>query len=132
MVKCRGPKLPIKYVIEPQKNKHIWIRLKPKKIMWLAPTFSITWIFLIFLDHLLFQSISNNIFLKVRFYNVEKYIFPAFGVPGGLKVFPLMTVSLISRNPLISIAPQKLTSPSPWEKCMSPMDKFAPGTNTGK
>ena len=32
----------------------------------------------------------------------------------------------------ISMAPQKETSPSPWLKCMSPIDRFAPSTNTGK
>ncbi len=30
------------------------------------------------------------------------------------------------------MAPQKDTSPSPWLKCMSPMDSLAPSTNTGK
>lgn len=39
---------------------------------------------------------------------------------------------LSSRKPLISIAPQKETSPSPWEKCMSPVLRFAPSTNTGR
>jgi len=34
-------------------------------------------------------------------------------------------------NPPISIAPQKVISPSPWEKCRSPIDSFAPSTNTG-
>src|SRR5919107_1935075 len=34
-------------------------------------------------------------------------------------------------NPPISIAPQKVISPSPWEKCRSPMDSLAPSTNTG-
>ena len=39
---------------------------------------------------------------------------------------------LSSRKPLISMAPQKETSPSPCEKCMSPMLRLAPSTNTGK
>ncbi|KAL3813670.1 hypothetical protein ACJIZ3_014938 [Penstemon smallii] len=37
-----------------------------------------------------------------------------------------------SRNPLISIAPQNVTSPSPCEKCISPVLRFAPSTNTGR
>lgn len=39
---------------------------------------------------------------------------------------------LSSRKPLISIAPQNEISPSPWEKCMSPVLKFAPSTKTGR
>lgn len=37
-----------------------------------------------------------------------------------------------SRKPLISIAPQNEISPSPCEKCMSPVLRFAPSTNTGR
>jgi len=33
---------------------------------------------------------------------------------------------------LSPMAPQKDTSPSPCEKCISPMDKLAPSTKTGK
>ncbi|BBN69640.1 hypothetical protein Prudu_1072S000700 [Prunus dulcis] len=36
------------------------------------------------------------------------------------------------RKPLISIAPQNEISPSPWEKCMSPVLRFAPSMNTGR
>ncbi len=36
-----------------------------------------------------------------------------------------------SMKPPISIAPQKVISPSPWEKCRSPTESFAPSTNTG-
>lgn len=43
-----------------------------------------------------------------------------------------MDIYLSSRKPLISIAPQNDTSPSPWEKCISPVLRFAPSTNTGR
>lgn len=39
---------------------------------------------------------------------------------------------LSSKNPLISMAPQNDTSPSPCEKCMSPIDRLAPSTKTGR
>lgn len=39
---------------------------------------------------------------------------------------------LSSRKPLISIAPQNATSPSPCEKCISPVLRLAPSTNTGR
>jgi hypothetical protein len=35
-------------------------------------------------------------------------------------------------KPDISIAPQNDTSPSPCEKCISPIDKLSPSTKTGK
>ena len=41
-------------------------------------------------------------------------------------------IYLRSRKPLISIAPQNETSPSPWEKCISPVLRLAPSTNTGR
>ncbi|SKS77117.1 Uncharacterised protein [Mycobacteroides abscessus subsp. abscessus] len=34
-------------------------------------------------------------------------------------------------KPPISMAPQKVISPSPCEKCRSPTDSLPPGTNTG-
>lgn len=40
--------------------------------------------------------------------------------------------NLSSRKPLISIAPHNETSPSPCEKCMSPVLRFAPSTKTGR
>ena len=40
--------------------------------------------------------------------------------------------NLSSRNPLISIAPHNEISPSPWEKCISPVLRFAPSKNTGR
>ena len=45
---------------------------------------------------------------------------------------PRMMSHLSSRKPDISMAPQNDTSPSPWLKCMSPMLRFAPSTNTGR
>ena len=45
---------------------------------------------------------------------------------------PLITLSLRSRKPDISMAPQKETSPSPCEKCMSPIERLPPGTKTGR
>ena len=39
---------------------------------------------------------------------------------------PLIRSTCRSMNPPISIAPQKVISPSPWEKCRSPIDRFAP------
>jgi hypothetical protein len=35
-------------------------------------------------------------------------------------------------KPAISMAPQKEISPSPCEKCRSPIESFAPSTYTGK
>jgi hypothetical protein len=43
-----------------------------------------------------------------------------------------MTEHFKSMKPDISIAPQNDTSPSPCEKCISPIDKLAPSTKTGK
>ena len=39
---------------------------------------------------------------------------------------PLIRSTCRSMNPPISIAPQNVISPSPWEKCRSPNDRFAP------
>uniref|UniRef100_A0A0A9CJ71 Uncharacterized protein n=1 Tax=Arundo donax TaxID=35708 RepID=A0A0A9CJ71_ARUDO len=67
---------------------------------------------------------------------ISKIGFTCNGVgPMGVKysfIPPLMISHLSSRNPLISIAPQNETSPSPWEKCISPVLRFAPSTNTGR
>jgi hypothetical protein len=43
-----------------------------------------------------------------------------------------MTLNLSVMTPAISIAPQKLISPSPCEKCRSPTLNFAPLTCTGR
>jgi hypothetical protein len=50
---------------------------------------------------------------------------PYFSMP------PLMRSTPESMNPPISMAPQKVISPSPWEKCRSPPENSAPGTCTG-
>ena len=44
---------------------------------------------------------------------------------------PLIRSTPKSMNPPISIAPQNVISPSPWEKCRSPTERFAPSTKTG-
>src|SRR6266511_4224541 len=50
---------------------------------------------------------------------------PYFSIP------PLIRSTPKSMKPPISIAPQKVISPSPWLKCRSPTESFAPRTCTG-
>ena len=54
-----------------------------------------------------------------------------FVVTAYLAMPPLIRSTPKSMKPPISIAPQNVISPSPWEKCRSPPDRFAPSTCTG-
>ena len=55
----------------------------------------------------------------------------AFSETPYVSMPPLMRSTCRSMNPPISIAPQNVISPSPWEKCRSPNESFAPSTKTG-
>ena len=55
----------------------------------------------------------------------------AFSETPQVSMPPLIRSTPKSMNPPISIAPQDVISPSPWEKCRSPTERFAPSTKTG-
>jgi hypothetical protein len=52
-------------------------------------------------------------------------VIPYFSIP------PLIRSTPKSMKPPISMAPQKVISPSPWEKWRSPPESLAPDTCTG-
>jgi hypothetical protein len=50
------------------------------------------------------------------------FLMPYFAMP------PLMMLTFMCTQPAISMAPQKVISPSPWLKCRSPIDRPPPFT----